>query len=128
MPRIMIIDDDPDFQEFLSMFLELEGYQVSAAFDGVSALEKIDADSPDLILMDVLMPQMDGFEVALNLLARGKNAPPVIFVSALGDDAQIRRGLALGAVHYITKPLEIVELLDTIKGVVGPPGGSKKQP
>jgi DNA-binding response OmpR family regulator len=128
MPRIMIIDDDPDFQEFLSMFLELEGYQVSAAFDGVSALEKIDADTPDLILMDVLMPQMDGFEVALNLLARGKNAPPVIFVSALGDDAQIRRGLALGAVHYITKPLEIVELLDTIKGVVGPPGGSKKQP
>jgi DNA-binding response OmpR family regulator len=119
VPRIMIVDDDTDFQEFLGMFLELEGYEVCSAYDGASAVEQIEKQPPDLILLDVLMPEMDGFDVCLNLLSRGGKLPPVIFVSALADDTYVRRGLAIGAVHYITKPLEIVELLQTIKETVG---------
>lgn len=120
MPRIMIVDDDPDFHEFLSVLLELEGYEVSSAYDGASAIAGIDGSRPDLILLDVLMPQMDGFDVCMTLLGR-EDRIPIIFVSALAEDAYVRRGLSMGAVHYITKPLDVVELLGTIKEVLATP-------
>lgn len=129
MSTIMIVDDDPDFHEFLSVLLDLEGYDVVSAYDGASALEQIETCTPDLVLLDVLMPQMDGFDVCLALLEKPQRAP-VIFVSALAEDSYIRRGLSLGAVHYITKPLDVVELFGTIKEVLAAQdaGGTPARP
>lgn len=126
MARILVVDDDPDFQEFLSVLLELEGYEVLAAYDGQSALDVINQGrAPDLVLLDVLMPGMDGFEVCMALLADpAKSPPPVVFISALADDKHIRQGLSMGGVHYITKPLDVVELLATIKDVLAETGKS----
>lgn len=124
MAKILIVDDDPDFQEFLGYLLELEGYQVCSAYDGRSALDEIGgSERPDLVLLDVLMPGLDGFEVCMALLSDPKTAPPpVVFVSAMADDNYVRRGLSLGGVHYITKPLDVLELLGTVKDVLAGQG------
>lgn len=123
MARILIVDDDPDFHEFLSVLLELEGYEARSAYDGSSAMEQLAKEDIDLVLLDVLMPGMDGFEVLMALLDRDgskpvRRVPPVVFVSALAEDKYVRRGLSLGGVHYITKPLDVVELLGTVKDIL----------
>jgi DNA-binding response OmpR family regulator len=119
----LIVDDDPDFHDFLSFLLESEGYEVRSAYDGASAMEQLADDGIDLMLLDVLMPGMDGFEVLAALLGEGKaqpkrELPPVVFVSALGEDKHVRRGLSLGGMHYITKPLDVAELLGTVKEIL----------
>lgn len=123
MARILIVDDDPEFHELLAVLLELEGYEVSSAYDGNSAMEQLTKGDIDLVLLDVLMPGMDGFEVLMALWGRegskpARTVPPVIFVSALAEDKYVRRGLSLGGIHYITKPLDVVELKGTIKEIL----------
>jgi DNA-binding response OmpR family regulator len=129
----LIVDDDPDFHDFLSVLLELEGYEVRSAYDGASALAELAEGGIDLVLLDVLMPGMDGFEVltAMGLEGgeggaspKGGERPPVIFVSALADDKHVRRGLSLGGIHYITKPLDVAELLGTVKEILAESGRS----
>ena len=129
MARILIVDDDPDFHDFLSVLLELEGYEVRSAYDGMSAVEQLSDGGIDLVLLDVLMPGMDGFEVLTTLADREdadhkRDRPPVIFVSALADDKHVRRGLSLGGIHYITKPLDVAELLGTVKEILAESGPS----
>lgn len=129
MARILIVDDDPDFHDFLSVLLELEGYEVRSAYDGASALEQLAEDEIDLVLLDVLMPGMDGFDVLTALTREDRpeperKVPPVIFVSALADDKHVRRGLSLGGIHYISKPLDVLELMGTIKEILAESGSS----
>jgi PAS domain S-box-containing protein len=113
---ILIVDDNPTNLELLLDFLEESGFKVLVAEDGVSAVEMAEYASPELILLDILMPEIDGFETCRRL----KNNPateniPVIFLTALADKVDKVKGLNLGAVDYITKPLAHDEVLARIK-------------
>ncbi len=105
--RILIVDDVPDNIRVLSGMLLPEGYQISAATNGRQALVLAESSAPDLILLDVMMPDLDGHAVCTALKADPRLCHiPVIFVTALGDVDDEARGLALGAVDYITKPFK----------------------
>lgn len=113
---ILIVDDNPTNLGVLSDFLDEAGFEVLVAQDGFSALDKIQYIIPDLILLDIMMPGIDGFETCQRLKAIPKNAEiPVIFISALSDTANQVKGFSLGAVDYITKPFQKEEVLARIK-------------
>lgn len=108
-PRlILVVDDEPRMIRFIRMNLELEGYQVVEASNGAEALEQVRQHLPDLVIMDVMMPKMDGFE-ALRLL-REISTVPVILLTVKSDEEDRIRGLELGADDYITKPFSPREL------------------
>ena len=114
--RILIVDDEPRMIRFIQMNLELEGYQVSQASNGFEALTKLRDDLPDLVILDVMMPDMDGFET-LRLL-REVSAVPVIMLTVKADEADKVRGLELGADDYVTKPFSPKELSSRVKAVL----------
>ena len=105
--RILIADDVPDNIRVLSRMLVDEGHQISAAINGRQALKLAETCAPDLILLDVMMPEMNGYEVCTALKANPLLSPiPVIFITALAEVEDEARGLTLGAVDYITKPFK----------------------
>ena len=110
-PLILIVDDTPKNLQLLSNILHDKGYNICIATSGSRALETINTEAPDLILLDIQMPLMDGFETfkALKLNPKAKNIP-VIFLTAVVDPEKILQGFELGAVDYITKPFSIPEL------------------
>ncbi|GAB4266735.1 MAG: hypothetical protein Kow0080_08220 [Candidatus Promineifilaceae bacterium] len=117
---ILIVDDEPITRDMLRMMLELAGYHVREAEDGLDALRQIDTAVPDLVLLDVMMPGLDGFEVCATLRRMPKTAElPVIMVSAKSAQESIQRGLAAGANKYLTKPITRQFLLDEIKELIG---------
>ena len=104
---ILIVDDEPQNRRLLEALLRPEGYQTISAGSGAEALAAITRRPPDLILLDVMMPDMDGFEVARQVREHHASShTPIIFVSAMTDDASRQRGLALGAIDYVTKPID----------------------
>ncbi|HYS70240.1 MAG TPA: diguanylate cyclase [Gemmatimonadaceae bacterium] len=113
-PRILVVDDHEDNIELLRARLEARGYEVEGATDGQAALEMVDKVCPDLILLDVMMPRMDGMEVARRLKARiaNKEIPfiPIIMQTALDSTEQKVEGLDAGAIDYVTKPINFAEL------------------
>jgi DNA-binding response OmpR family regulator len=113
---ILAADDDPQLLRLMSRNLQLEGYEVLAASDGQQALEQIEQHSPDLVLLDVMMPRMDGFTVTHKV--REFSAVPIIIVTARGQDQDKVRGLDLGADDYLTKPFSIDELLARVRAVL----------
>jgi len=116
-PRlILVVDDEPRMIRFIRMNLELEGYRVIEASNGADALEQTRRHLPDLIVMDVMMPQMDGFE-ALRLL-REISTVPVILLTVKGDEDDRIRGLELGADDYVTKPFSPRELNSRVNAVL----------
>jgi DNA-binding response OmpR family regulator len=121
---ILVVDDDPVIQKLLSVNFEMEGYVVRTASDGVEGLEAVEAEVPDLILLDVMMPRMDGLEVVRRLKADGATAAiPVILLSAKAQAADISDGLDAGADDYITKPFDPLELLDKVADLIGTADG-----
>ncbi|MBI5563959.1 MAG: response regulator transcription factor [Chloroflexi bacterium] len=114
--RILIVDDEPRMIRFIQMNLELEGYHVSQASNGFEALTRLRDDLPDLVILDVMMPDMDGFET-LRLL-REVSAVPVIMLTVKADEADKVRGLELGADDYVTKPFSPKELSSRVKAVL----------
>jgi DNA-binding response OmpR family regulator len=126
--RVLIVDDDRVIQQLLVVNLELEGYDVETASDGAEAMEKVDANAYDVVLLDVMMPKIDGREVCRRIKAHPKRKDtPVIFLSARAQDLDVRQGYELGVAAYVTKPFDPVELLDLIGRVlkgerVHPPG------
>lgn len=114
-PRILIVDDLADNVFMLKAFLEAQGYSVEAADGGSSALEKAEAFPPDLILLDVMMPDMDGYEVT-RLIRRHPELReiPVILITAYTDTCRIK-GLAVGATDFVRKPVDFDELLVKIE-------------
>jgi two-component system KDP operon response regulator KdpE len=114
--RILVVDDEPRMIGFIRMNLELEGHQVVEAHNGLQALELIRTQLPDVVLMDVMMPEMDGFET-LRLL-REFSTVPVIMLTAKGDENDKVYGLELGADDYVTKPFGPRELSSRIKAVL----------
>lgn len=113
---ILAADDDPQLLRLMTRNLQLEGYDVLAASDGKQALELIESNSLDLVLLDVMMPKMDGFTVCYRV--REFSAVPIIIVTARGQDQDKVRGLDLGADDYLTKPFSVDELLARVRAVL----------
>jgi two-component system KDP operon response regulator KdpE len=113
---ILVVDDEPRMVRFVRLNLELEGYQVAEAGDGMEALEKVRDELPDLVLLDVMMPEMDGFETLKRL--REISTVPVIMLTVKGDEEDRIRGLELGADDYVTKPFSPRELASRIRAVL----------
>ncbi len=119
MPRkttILSADDDPHLLRLVARNLELEGYAVLTASDGEGALHLIEEQQPDLVLLDVMMPRLDGFSVCTRV--REFSAVPIILLTARGQDQDKVRGLDLGADDYLTKPFSIDELLARVRAVL----------
>ncbi|HZA29856.1 MAG TPA: response regulator, partial [Gammaproteobacteria bacterium] len=115
-PLVLMVDDTPANLNVLFDLLTAHGLEVSVAEDGESALQQVDYVRPDLILLDVLMPTMDGFTTCQRLKGRpDTRGIPIIFMSALTDTVDKVKGFALGAVDYITKPFQQEEVLVRIR-------------
>ncbi|MCR4315696.1 MAG: response regulator [Planctomycetes bacterium] len=117
--RILVIEDEPDISELITYNLEREGFAVLQSEDGLGISEKIKSHSPDLILLDLMLPGVDGIEIARKL----KNDPvtsviPIVIVTAKGEESDIVLGLGLGADDYVTKPFSPRELIARIKAVL----------
>jgi two-component system KDP operon response regulator KdpE len=113
---VLVVDDEPRMIRFIRMNLELEGYQVVEAGNGIQALDQVRKHMPDLVVMDVMMPKMDGFET-LRLL-REITTVPVILLTVRSDEDDRIRGLELGADDYITKPFSPRELVSRVNAVL----------
>src|SRR6059058_505665 len=113
---ILTADDDPQLLRLVMRNLQLEDYNVLVASDGKQALEQIETHQPDLVLLDVMMPKMDGFTVCQRV--REFSAVPIIIVTARGQDQDKIRGLDLGADDYLTKPFSVDELLARVRAVL----------
>jgi len=113
---ILVVDDEPRIIEVVSMNLDLEGYQVSGASNGYEALQKLTEDLPDLIILDVMMPEMDGFETLRKI--REISTAPVIMLTVKGEEIDKVKGLDLGADDYVTKPFSPKELVSRVKAAL----------
>lgn len=117
--RVLAVDDDPVIRQLLEINLELEGYEVRLASDGVEAVEAAREFRPDLILLDVMMPRMDGWQACATIREDADLAEiPVVFLSARAQDADVEKGNALGAAAYLTKPFDPGDLLDLVAELV----------
>lgn len=117
--RILIVDDDPVILRLLKVNFEMEGFGVLTAENGEQGVAVATQESPDIILLDVMMPGMNGFEAAEKL--RNQSATreiPIVFVSAKAQSADVKAGLTLGAVDYVTKPFDPVELVQKVEGLL----------
>ncbi len=114
--RILIVDDELSIIKFLRANLEANGYKVLAAMDGAEALHTFEMELPDLVILDIMMPKMDGFEVCRQL--REWSQVPIIMLSAKGDESDKVKCLDLGADDYITKPFGKDELIARVKAVL----------
>lgn len=117
MSRILIVEDEPSMRMGLEDNLDFEGYDVDSAADGKAGLEKILKNHYDLILLDVMLPGMSGFDICRQLRRNG-NQVPIILLTAKGEEIDKVLGLELGADDYITKPFSLRELLARIKAVL----------
>lgn len=113
-PRILIVEDEVHLMELLLMNLEAEGYECYKANNGKTALELVESKSPDLVLLDVMIPVLNGFETATKILSAHPKMS-IIFLTARGDDKDKIKGLKTGGVDYILKPFNLEELLLRIK-------------
>ncbi len=113
---ILVVDDEPRMRRFMQMNLDLEGYRVIEAGNGLEAVNRVREDLPDLVVLDVMMPEMDGFE-ALRLI-RQTSSVPVIMLTVKSEEDDRVRGLELGADDYVTKPFSPRELASRIKAVL----------
>ncbi len=121
-PRILVVDDDLTVSEVVTRYLQREGYEVEVAYDGAVALASALADPPELVVLDLMIPSLDGFEVCRRLRAA---APvPVIMLTARGEEADRIVGLELGADDYVSKPFSPRELTARVKAVLRRAGGT----
>ena len=114
--RILIVDDEERMVRFIRLNLEHDGFQVLEAFNGTQAINKIRSNLPDLVLLDVMMPDIDGFEVLR--IVREVSRVPVIMLTAKGEEEDRVRGLEMGADDYITKPFSPRELVSRVRAVL----------
>lgn len=117
---VLVVDDDPDTSRIISTVLLARGYEVRLAGDGRAALDSIRDKRPDLVLLDIMMPGLDGIRVLDGIRADpGTTSLPVILVTAKSSDPDILEGYRLGAQYYVTKPFALRELLYAVSLVLG---------
>jgi DNA-binding response OmpR family regulator len=123
--RVLVVDDEPTIRQLLAINLLAEGIHVAAAPDGLAARQAVFADPPDLIILDVMMPGLDGLELLRELRGDPRTTDvPVVLLTARTTDAEVWAGWAAGADYYLTKPFDVGELLDFIEDL-GSDGGSE---
>jgi len=117
--KVVIVDDDRETREMLTLALELEGYDVEQAANGLRLISSLHVDRPDLILLDVMMSWIDGFELCRSIKKNDEFRDiPVIFVSARKTGEDVQKGLAAGAADYLTKPVDIDKLTGRIREIL----------
>ncbi len=118
--KILIVDDSKTAMMMSQMILRNKPFEVVTANNGLEAVEKAVSDQPDLILMDLCMPEMDGFDAVKEIRARGEtNAIPIIMVTTRGEAENIELGYETGCNDYVTKPVSSVELVSKINNLIG---------
>jgi two-component system OmpR family response regulator len=117
VPKVLVIDDEPNIRELVQVALKFHGCSVTSGSSGQEALRRATADAPDLIVLDVMLPDIDGFEVCRRLRAQA-NDVPVIFLTARDTTTDTVRGLALGGDDYITKPFSVEALVARVRAVL----------
>lgn len=114
--KILIVEDDDNIRELLRLYLEREGFEISEAENGAVGLSTYKAENPDMMLLDVMMPVMDGWQVCKEIRATGATIP-IIMITAKGETMDKVSGLELGADDYIVKPLEMREVIARVRAV-----------
>jgi DNA-binding response OmpR family regulator len=117
MSRVLVVEDNAELAAGIRYNLELEGYQVRVAEDGRSALEEVRDFAPDLVILDLMLPEVDGFQVLRTLRGEGVQIP-VIVLTARGEETDKVRAFRLDADQYVTKPFGLLELLERVKGLL----------
>ena len=121
-PKILICDDDPVILRLLEVNLELEGYDVVLAHDGEEAFEVAKVEKPDLVILDIMMPKMNGYEACEAIKGNESTKDtPIFFLSAKAQASDIELGKSYGVADYITKPFDPNDLLEAVERVVGTP-------
>jgi two-component system cell cycle response regulator len=114
--RVLVVDDDPRLLHIVAMYLGIEGYDVAVAADGAAGLTEIEKQTPDLIILDIMMPGIDGIETCRRIRADPATAEvPILMFSALSGDDDVERARQVGANHLITKPFNLVGLGSVVK-------------
>lgn len=125
-PTILVVDDEPSISEVVSIYLRRAGYQVVVAQDGQGALEALEREPPDLVVLDLMLPQVDGLEITRRLRAEGDT--PIIMLTARREEADRIAGLEMGADDYVVKPFSPQELVSRVKAVLRRTRGSGSGP
>ncbi|RJG00730.1 response regulator transcription factor [Noviherbaspirillum sedimenti] len=117
--KILIVDDEPNIVLSLEFLMQQSGYDVAIARDGAQALQQMAAFQPDLVLLDVMLPMINGFEVCQQIRENPAwNAVKIVMLSAKGRESEVSKGLALGADAYVTKPFSTKELVGQVAGLL----------
>ncbi|WP_355659932.1 response regulator transcription factor [Halomonas salifodinae] len=120
MPKVLVVDDEPNIVLSLEFLMQQAGFEVTTAEDGEAALARVADDLPDLVLLDISLPDLSGFEVLERLRQMPQGASlPIIMLTAHGREVEREKGLALGADDYITKPFSTQALVEKVKGLLG---------
>lgn len=118
-PRVLVVDDEVDIRQLVAIKLRKEGFDVLTAENGRQALETALGEAPDLVLLDIALPDVDGLEVCRRIRARlGARAPRIAFLSARGQESDRAAGLAAGGDDYIVKPFRPAELVVRVRGLL----------
>jgi DNA-binding response OmpR family regulator len=120
--RVLIVDDEPNIVTPIEFLMRQRGYETRVARDGDEALSEVESFRPDLVLLDVMLPRKDGFEVCQELRAGGWSDLKIVMLTAKGRDIEIEKGLALGADAYVTKPFSTGELVARVAELLDGPG------
>lgn len=114
--KVLLVDDEPNIVAALEFLLEKNGYDVKVAANGVEAIAQLDAFRPDLVLLDVMVPKLSGYEVCQRMRAEPKwRDIKIVMLSAKGREVEVNKGMSLGADLYVTKPFSSAELVATIQ-------------
>ena len=117
--RILVVDDEVDIRLVLTQILKSQGFEVDTAENGAEAYDKVNAGEYDLMVLDVMMPVMDGFELLEKLSPEVKERVPVVVLTAKASDRDVLKGYSTGASYYITKPFDNVSLLNAVLYMLG---------
>ncbi len=118
-PRILIVDDEPNIVISLEYLLKREGWETAVAADGEAALAAVASTPPDLVILDVMLPHLDGFEVCRRLRADPRwQGVRILMLTAKGRDTEVEKGLGLGADAYVTKPFSTKDLVGMIRALL----------
>ena len=112
---VLVVEDDPEINELVGAYAQIAGFEYRRALDGASAFAEVDRRAPSVIVLDVMLPDLDGFEICRRLKSTHSARVPVIFLTALYDEASRRRGMECGAADYLTKPFDPDQLIESLE-------------